>query len=154
MAQFVKCPILGFGSGHDLRVKRSSPSLGSMLRDSHPLPLPPLARTRVPGAHTRPVTRLRSHVHTTHVRSHTYTCTCATPTRCPFCVLHPLLTPPGSSPGLLLPAPIIQEGAAHPLGQAPSTTNSHTAAWRAESWGSKDGISTPCWKSRVGKGLV
>lgn len=37
----------------------------------------PWARTRVPGAHTRPVTRLRSHVHTTLVRSHTYTCTCA-----------------------------------------------------------------------------
>ena len=29
MAQLVKCPALGFGSGHDLMVVRSSPALGS-----------------------------------------------------------------------------------------------------------------------------
>ena len=31
MAQFVKLVTLGFGSGHDLRVVRSSPASGSML---------------------------------------------------------------------------------------------------------------------------
>ena len=31
MAQSVKCPTLDFGSGHDLRVLGSSPTLGSML---------------------------------------------------------------------------------------------------------------------------
>jgi len=49
VAQLVKHLILGFGSGHDLRVMRSSPMLGSALTmesalDSFPLPfpLPPL----------------------------------------------------------------------------------------------------------------
>ena len=31
MAQSVESPTLGFGSGHDLRVVRLSPALGSML---------------------------------------------------------------------------------------------------------------------------
>ena len=31
MAQSAKCPTLGFGSGHDLRVGRWSPASGSML---------------------------------------------------------------------------------------------------------------------------
>ena len=45
MAQLGKHLTLGFGSGHDLRVARSSPTLGSVLSevsawDSLPLPLP------------------------------------------------------------------------------------------------------------------
>ena len=45
MAQLVKRLTLGFSSGHDLRVVRSSPTLGSVLSevsawDSLPLPLP------------------------------------------------------------------------------------------------------------------
>jgi len=31
VAQSVKCPTLGFGSGHDLRMVRSSPTSGSVL---------------------------------------------------------------------------------------------------------------------------
>ena len=31
VAQSVKCPTPGFGSGHDLRAVRSSPALGSVL---------------------------------------------------------------------------------------------------------------------------
>jgi len=31
VAQLVKCPTLGFSSGHDLRVVGSSPMAGSML---------------------------------------------------------------------------------------------------------------------------
>ena len=31
VTQSVKCPTLGFGSGHNLMVVRASPALGSML---------------------------------------------------------------------------------------------------------------------------
>ena len=31
VAQLVRCPTLGFNSGHDLRVVRSSPAFGSIL---------------------------------------------------------------------------------------------------------------------------
>ena len=44
MAQFVKCLTLDFGSGHALRVMRSSPPVGSMLGEESAgdSPSPPL----------------------------------------------------------------------------------------------------------------
>ena len=52
MAQLVKCPILDFGSDHDLKVVRSSPRLGSVVSGESawilclplPLSLPQLPR--------------------------------------------------------------------------------------------------------------
>jgi len=46
VVQPVECPTLGFGSGHDLRVVRSSPVLGFELSEESTevsLPLPALA---------------------------------------------------------------------------------------------------------------
>ena len=46
MAQLVKHPTFDFGSGHDLRVMRRSPMLGSMLSgESASLPLLPTPLT-------------------------------------------------------------------------------------------------------------
>ena len=52
MAQSVKCPALGFGSGHDLMGGMIKPSVqamglgGSLLEDFLPLFLPPLIHVR------------------------------------------------------------------------------------------------------------
>jgi len=54
VAQLVKHPTLDFSSGHDLRVIRSNPALGSVLSVepawdslSLPLPLPLLSRSQI-----------------------------------------------------------------------------------------------------------
>ena len=57
MVQSVKCPTLGFGSGHDLRVLGSSPASGSPLSGSLLVspslcPSPPLMRMH---AHALPL---------------------------------------------------------------------------------------------------
>ena len=53
VAQSVKCPVLGFGSGHDLRIMRLSPTLGAVLSTESPSPPPAsLSLSLLPLVHT------------------------------------------------------------------------------------------------------